>query len=114
MPRTAGVCAYAPVPMSVRREKSHMQALPCPLLQAGNERADAGSDAVCRAADVVLSSSRGAPAFMEGIHAYLPFHAQSVEVIQENGDTFERLLLFTLNFDSKLDFGLCHPAQVCQ
>ena len=41
MPRTAGVCTRAPVPLPVWREEEHLQALPHSLLQACHERTDA-------------------------------------------------------------------------
>ena len=41
MPRAAGICTHAPVPLSVRRKEEHLQTLHHSLLQARNERTDA-------------------------------------------------------------------------
>lgn len=68
MPEVAGVRPRPPLAMSVRRKEVVVPALRHPLLQAGHERKDARSDAVCRPANAFLPSGSGATAYLGGIY----------------------------------------------
>ena len=69
MSRPIGLITCTTFPLSFRRKKIHVQTLHHSLLQTGNERTDAGSNAVCWAPNVVLSSCRSIPPLMERMPA---------------------------------------------
>lgn len=67
MPEVVGVRPCPPLAMSVRRKEIVVPALCHPLLQAGHERKDARSDAVCRSTNAFLPSGSGVAAYLGGI-----------------------------------------------
>lgn len=106
LPASAGICLPAVGTLPLRRWERHLQGLPDALLRPGLSGEDPGRDALCRAADAVLSSRCG--------YSTSFFDSQSVSVIgifQPPATGSSRSFSWVFRFSTAV-FLCCKPKSV--
>lgn len=108
LPASAGICLPAVGTLPLRRWERRLQGLPDALLRPGLSGEDSGRDALCRAADAVLSSRCGSPTSFSDSPAE-PIRA--IGIFQPPAAGFSRSFSRVFRFDTAV-FLCCEPKSV--